>query len=92
MYQVLYLQVNLMDVVLDAVNQERYTYFIALYGRDYKHQTGILDVKHDFEISVKDLHILIRQRTNEVLGEDTPCCYQIFALAAPEPMPCTSQG
>lgn len=79
-----------MDIVLDALNQTRYTYFFALYGRGYNQQTGLLSVEHDFELSVRELHILIRRRINEVLGDETPSCYQIFALAAPEPIPCVS--
>nr|WP_290226092.1 hypothetical protein [Trichocoleus desertorum] len=76
------------DFVLDAPNQERYTYFIALYGRDYQQRTGLLHIKHDFGDSIRDLHTLIRDRLNEVLGEETPSCYHILALAAPEPIPC----
>ncbi len=77
-----------MDIVSDAPNPDRYTYFFALYGKNYSHQTGLLHVEHDFEISVRELHQLIRQRVSEVLGPETPSCYQIFALAAPEPIPC----
>ncbi|OLP19107.1 hypothetical protein BST81_07820 [Leptolyngbya sp. 'hensonii'] len=77
-----------MDIVADTPNPERYTYFFALYGRNYGHQTGLLHVQHDFDLPVRDLHQLIRQRIDDVLGEDTASCYQIFALAAPEPIPC----
>ncbi|MEB3338712.1 MAG: hypothetical protein VKJ46_14680 [Leptolyngbyaceae bacterium] len=76
------------DVVLTAPDQERHTYFFAFYGTGFQKQTGLLHVEHDFSVSVKELHILIRERINEVLGEDTPSCFQIFALAAPQPLPC----
>lgn len=76
------------DFVLDAPTEHRYTYFLALYGRNFQQQTGLLHVEHDFSASVKDLHILIRNRINEVLGEETPSCFHILALAAPEPIPC----
>jgi len=76
------------DIVLDSPNQERYTYFFAVYGRGYQQKTGLLHVKHHFDASVRELHTLIRCRVDEVLGEETSSCYQIFALAAPEPIPC----
>ncbi len=75
------------DFVLEAPNQERYTYFFALYGRGYSKRTGLLHVTHDFDAPIRELHRLIRDRINTVLGEDTPSCYQIFALAAPKPLP-----
>lgn len=78
------------DFVLDAPNQDRLTYFFAFYGREFQHRTGMLCVEHDFAISVKDLHILIRQRINQVLGQDIPSCFHIIALAAPEPIPCSA--
>ncbi len=76
------------DFVLDAPNQDRYTYFFAFYGKDYQHRTGLLYVQHDFSISTKDLHILIRNRISQVLGEESFSCFHIIALAAPEPIPC----
>lgn len=75
------------DFVLDAPNSNRYTYFVAHYGKDFHKQTAVLHVKHDFGDSIQTLHILIRDRINEVLGEDTPSCYHILALAAPEAIP-----
>lgn len=80
------------DVVLEAPDQDRYTYFIALYGKGFQQQTGLLHVKHDFSASVRELHTLIRKRINEVLGEETPSCYQIFALAAPQSIPCITSN
>lgn len=78
------------DVVLTSPDQDRYTYFFAFYGTGFQKQTGLLHVEHDFTVSVKDLHSLIRARINEVLGADIPSCYQIFALAAPQPIPCAA--
>lgn len=75
------------DIVLEAPDQDRYTYFIAFYGKGFSQKTGLLQIEHDFSVSVRDLHTLIRQKINQVLGADTPSCYQIFALAAPEPIP-----
>lgn len=75
------------DIVLEAPDQDRYTYFIALYGNGYSKRTGLLCVKHDFSASIRELHTLIRDRINAVLGEDTSSCYQIWAMAAPEPLP-----
>jgi hypothetical protein len=76
------------DFVLDAPDQDRYTYFFAFYGKDYQHRTGLLHVQHDFTISTRDLHILIRNRIDNVLSKDTPACFHIIALASPEPIPC----
>jgi hypothetical protein len=76
------------DFVLDSQNQDRYTYFFAFYGRDYQYKTALLHVEHDFCASIKELHRLIRNRINEILGEETPSCYHIIALASPEPIPC----
>jgi hypothetical protein len=67
------------DFVLDAVSTERYTYFFAFYGKDFGHRTGLLHVQHPFSASVRELHIL---------GEGTPACFHIIALASPEPIPC----
>jgi hypothetical protein len=75
------------DFVLEAPNANRYTYFVAHYGKDFHKQTAVLHVCHDFDDSVQKLHILIRERINEVLGEETPSCYHILALAAPEAIP-----
>jgi hypothetical protein len=75
------------DFVLDAPSANRYTYFVAYYGKQYQKQTAVLNVKHDFNDSIQDLHIKIRARINEVLGTDTPSCYHILALAAPEAIP-----
>lgn len=75
------------DFVLDAPNANRYTYFVAYYGKDFQKQTAVLHVKHNFDDSIQSLHIQIRQRINEVLGNDTPSCYHILALAAPEAVP-----
>jgi hypothetical protein len=75
------------DFVLDAPNENRYTYFVAHYGKDFHKQTAVLNVKHDFSDSIQTLHVLIRYRINEVLGQDTPSCYHILALAAPEAIP-----
>lgn len=76
------------DFVLAAPDQDRYTYFFAFYGRDYQRRTALLCVQHDFSISTRELHILIRQKINDVLGDDTPSCFHIIALASPEPIPC----
>lgn len=78
------------DIVLDAPDYDRHTYFFALYGTGYQVQTGLLHVKHDFNASIKDLHLLIRARIDQVLGSETPYCYQIFVLAAPQPIPCST--
>lgn len=75
------------DFVLDAPNENRYTYFVAYYGKDFQKQTAVLHVRHDFTDSIQDLHIKIRARINEVLGFETPSCYHILALAAPEAIP-----
>ncbi|NJO40421.1 MAG: hypothetical protein HC769_01470 [Cyanobacteria bacterium CRU_2_1] len=75
------------DFVLDAPNANRYTYFVAHYGRDFQRQTAVLNVRHDFTDTIQDLHIKIRDRINDVLGVDTPSCYHILALAAPEAIP-----
>lgn len=76
------------DFVLNAPDCDRHTYFFAYFGSGYQHRTGLLHVEHDFSVSVKDLHILIRQRISDVLGDDTPSCFHIIALASPEPIPC----
>jgi hypothetical protein len=78
------------DFVLDSPDQSRYTYFFAFYGKDYQHRTGLLFVEHDFNASIRELHILIRLRVMEVLGADTPACFHIIALASPEAIPCTA--
>jgi hypothetical protein len=75
------------DFVLDAPNENRYTYFVAYYGKDFQKQTAVLHVQHDFTDSIQDLHVEIRSRINEVLGRDTPSCYHILALATPEAIP-----
>lgn len=75
------------DFVLEAPSASRYTYFIAYYGKEFQKQTAVLHVKHDFHDSIHDLHVQIRQRIDEVLGGDTPSCYHILALAAPEAIP-----
>jgi ABC-type iron transport system FetAB ATPase subunit len=75
------------DFVLDAPHANRHTYFVAHYGKEYQRQTAVLHVRHDFDDSIETLHRLIRSRINEVLGEDTPSCYHILALAAPEAIP-----
>lgn len=75
------------DFVLDAPNANRYTYFVAYYGKDFHKQTAVLHVQHDFTASIQELHIHIRDRINEVLGQETPSCYHILALAAPEAIP-----
>ncbi|MBF2002029.1 MAG: hypothetical protein IGS50_24410 [Synechococcales cyanobacterium C42_A2020_086] len=75
------------DFVLDAPSANRYTYFVAYYGKEFQKQTAVLHVKHDFTASIQDLHIQIRERINEVLGVETPSCYHILALAAPEAIP-----
>lgn len=76
------------DFVLDAQSTDRYTYFMAYFGQNYQCQTGLLYVQHDFNDSIQDLHISIRNRIDDVLGKETPSCYHILALASPEPMPC----
>jgi hypothetical protein len=78
------------DFVLDSPLVQRYTYFFAFYGAEYQHRTALLNVQHHFEISVRDLHILIRERINEILGAETPACFHIIALASPEPIPCVA--
>lgn len=75
------------DFVLDAPSADRYTYFVAYYGKEFQRQTAVLHVRHDFTDSVQDLHIKIRGRINDVLGNETPSCYHILALAAPEAIP-----
>jgi hypothetical protein len=75
------------DFVLDAPSSNRYTYFVAYYGKEFNKQTAVLHVMHDFTVSVQDLHLLIRDRIDEVLGTETPSCYHILALAAPEAIP-----
>jgi hypothetical protein len=75
------------DFVLDAPGSNRYTYFVAYYGKEFQQQTAVLHVMHDFDVSVQDLHVQIRSRINEVLGDETPSCYHILALAAPEAIP-----
>ncbi|HEY9661619.1 MAG TPA: hypothetical protein V6C65_24440 [Allocoleopsis sp.] len=75
------------DFVLDAPSANRYTYFIAYYGKDFQKQTAVLHVQHDFTDTIQDLHIKIRYRINEILGVETPSCYHILALAAPEAIP-----
>lgn len=75
------------DFVLDAPSANRYTYFVAYYGKQYQKQTAVLSIRHDFNDSIQDLHINIRARINQVLGVDTPSCYHILALAAPEAIP-----
>ena len=75
------------DFVLDAPNESRYTYFVAHYGKDFHKQTAVLHVTHDFNDSIQALHVLIRNRIDEVLGAETPSCYHILALAAPETIP-----
>ncbi len=75
------------DFVLDAPSANRYTYFVAYYGKDFQKQTAVLHVQHDFTDTIQDLHIKIRYRINEILGVETPSCYHILALAAPEAIP-----
>lgn len=75
------------DFVLDAPHANRYTYFVAHYGKEYQKQTAVLHVQHSFDDSIQTLHYLIRSRIHEVLGEDTLSCYHILALAAPEMIP-----
>jgi hypothetical protein len=75
------------DFVLSSPPEDRHTYFIAYYGRDFQKETAVLHVQHGFDIPVQTLHCLIRDRINTVLGEDTPSCYHILALAAPEAIP-----
>ncbi len=75
------------DFVLDAPSTNRYTYLVAFYGKDFHKQTAVLHVQHDFTDSIQDLHIKIRSRINTVLGVETPSCYHILALAAPEAIP-----
>ena len=72
------------DFVLDAPDPDRYTYFVAYYGHEFQKQTAVLYVRHSFTDSIQDLHVCIRSRIQEVLGEETPSCYHILALAAPE--------
>lgn len=81
-------EMTMKDFVLNAPDCDRYTYFCAHYGHQYQRQTAVLCVEHDFSISVRELHTLIRQRINEVLGEETPSCFHIVALASPDPIPC----
>jgi hypothetical protein len=76
------------DFVLEATSQDRYTYFTAFYGCNYRKHTALLYVQHSFGDSIETLHQLIRHRLSEVLGEETPSCYHILALATPEPIPC----
>lgn len=76
------------DFVLDATDTDRYTYFFAFYGKNYQHKTGLLCVQHPFASSIKELHVLIRERINHVLGQETQSCFHIIALASPEPIPC----
>ncbi|MGG6293476.1 hypothetical protein ACQ4M4_03545 [Leptolyngbya sp. AN02str] len=80
------------DFVLDAPAANRYTYFVAHYGNNYQMQTAVLSIQHDFNASIRDLHIQIRQRINDILGEETPSCYHILALAAPKPVPVGSNS
>ncbi len=75
------------DFVLDAPAANRYTYFVAHYGTNYQMQTAVLSVEHDFNDTIQDLHIRIRDRINDLLGDETPSCYHILALAAPKPVP-----
>ncbi|MCU0568382.1 MAG: hypothetical protein MUF49_17515 [Oculatellaceae cyanobacterium Prado106] len=75
------------DFVLDAPSANRYTYFVAYYGKEFQKQTAVIHVMHDFNVSVHELHVLIRDRINQVLGDETPACYHILALAAPEAIP-----
>lgn len=75
------------DFVLNAPNENRYTYFVAYYGKEFQRQTAVLHVQHDFTDTIQDLHLKIRARMSEVLGEDNPSCYHILALAAPEAIP-----
>ncbi|HEY9642358.1 MAG TPA: hypothetical protein V6C57_17865 [Coleofasciculaceae cyanobacterium] len=75
------------DFVSDAPNANRYTYFVAFYGKDFQKQTAVLHVQHDFTDSIQDLHVRIRNRINNVLGQETASCYHILALAAPEAIP-----
>jgi hypothetical protein len=76
------------DFVLDAPNANRYTYFVGYFGKNYQCQTGVLHIQHNFDDSIQQLHVSIREKINDVLGEDTPSCYHILALASPEPIPC----
>lgn len=75
------------DFILTAPNANRYTYFVAFYGKDLQHQTAVLYVQHCFDITVQALHIQIRERINQVLGPETPSCYHILAMATPEAVP-----
>ena len=75
------------DFVLDAPTANRYTYFVAHYGKEFQYQTAVLHIRHDFTDSIQELHVRIRDRINDVLGEETPSCYHILALAAPEAIP-----
>jgi len=76
------------DFVLDAPTTDRYTYFVGYFGSNYQCHTALLYVQHNFNDSIQNLHVLIRDRINEVLGEETHSCYHIIALASPEPIPC----
>jgi hypothetical protein len=75
------------DFVLSAPNANRYTYFVAFYGKDFHQQTAVLYVQHCFDTTVQALHVQIRQRIAQVLGTETPSCYHILAMAAPESVP-----
>ncbi|WP_088893924.1 hypothetical protein [Leptolyngbya ohadii] len=75
------------DFVLNAPNENRYTYFVAYYGTEFQRQTAVLHVQHDFTDSVQDLHVKIRSRIADLLGADTPSCYHILALATPQAIP-----
>jgi hypothetical protein len=72
------------DLVLTAPANNRYTYFVAFYGQDFQKQTAVLYVCHGFQETIQTLHVKIRQRIGEILGQDTPTCYHILAMAAPE--------
>ncbi|MBD1849734.1 hypothetical protein [Leptolyngbya sp. FACHB-711] len=75
------------DFVLNAPNENRYTYFVAYYGKEFQKQTAVLNIQHDFTDSVQDLHVKIRSRIADLLGNDTPSCYHILALATPQAIP-----
>jgi hypothetical protein len=75
------------DFVLNAPNENRYTYFVAYYGKEFQKQTAVLHIQHDFTDSVQDLHLRIRARIADLLGEGTPSCYHILALATPQAIP-----
>jgi hypothetical protein len=77
------------DFILEAPDQNRYTYFFAFYGKEFKQRSGLLHVQHDFRASTKKLHLLIRKRINEVLGADTLSSFHIVALATPDPIHCS---